>query len=144
MRIFISSDHRGFTLKNQLLAYLKKEFEITDLGNSIFDTNDDYPDYARAVADMVTKEAGSLGIVICGSGIGVCIAANRKKGIRCGLGFNAEQIGHARENDHINILALSSDYLDLEKNKAIVDIFLNTNEKNDERFLRRINKIDNI
>lgn len=143
MKIFICSDHRGFTLKNQLFVYLKKNFEVIDCGNTNYDPNDDYPNYAKIVASNVSKNPFSFGIVICGSGIGVCITANKIKGIRCGLGFDTEQIKHARENDHINILALSSDYIDLQKNKAIVDIFLNTKEKNEDKFLRRINKIEN-
>lgn len=144
MKIFIGSDHRGFTLKNKLVEYLSLNHEVIDCGNNTIDINDDYPDYAKLVASSVAKDPSSLGIVICGSGIGVCIAANKIKGIRCGLGFETDQIKHARENDHINILALSSDYLDFEKNKTITDTFLNTQVKNEDRFLRRINKIDNI
>lgn len=144
MKIYLGSDHRGFVLKNDLIKYLSPSNDVIDCGNVNNDFTDDYPDYAKTVADMVSKDKDSLGIVICGSGIGVCIASNKIRGIRCGLGFNIEQIKHARENDHINILALSSDYLDFKKNVSIVDVFLNTKEKSDDRFLRRIKKIDSL
>jgi ribose 5-phosphate isomerase B len=144
MKIFIGSDHRGFSQKNKLIDYLSSHHEVVDCGDTQLDPNDDYPDYAKLVASSIVNDPSSLGIVICGSGVGVCIAANKVKGIRCGLGFDVEQIKHARENDHINVLALSSDYLDFEKNKVIVETFLNSQEKNEDRFLRRINKIDNI
>ena len=143
MKIYLGSDHRGFALKNKLIEYLSLQHEAIDCGNTVFDPKDDYPDFAKAVADKVIHDPSSLGIVICGSGIGVCMATNRIKGARCGLGFDQNQVKHAREKDHINMLALSSDYLDFEENKAIVDAFLSSKELDDERYFRRINKIDN-
>jgi Ribose 5-phosphate isomerase RpiB len=92
-----------------------------------------------------------LGIVICGSGVGVSITVNRFKGVRCALGFSWDQVKHAKENDHINVLALASDYLkngndengkSLELAKKLVDVFIETKPKMEEKYLRRIKKID--
>src|SRR5690348_16382720 len=115
MTIFIAADHRGFELKNQLVEYLQeKNIRVEDMGNYQYDPLDDNPDYSRKVAEAVLQnEHDFLGIVICGSGVGVSIAANRLPGIRCGLGFNAQQIKHMKENDHVNVLALPAEYITL-------------------------------
>lgn len=144
MTIFISADHRGFDLKNRLIECLQeKNIRVEDLGNYQLDPLDDYPDFAQKVAEAVLQNpANFLGIVICGSGVGVCIAANRFKGILCGLGFDVNQIRHARENDHINLLAIPADYLDFEKVKKIVDAFLEGKPKPGEKYIRRVKKLD--
>lgn len=148
MNIFIAADHRGFEFKEKIKDWLKKQgYQVIDCGNKVYDPNDDYPDYSlelsRRLISTKAMENGALGIVICGSGVGVSVAANRVKGIRCGLGFDADQIKHARENDHINVLALPSDYLSLEKAKKFISTFLKAKPKNEERYLRRIRKLDN-
>ncbi|MCX7880976.1 MAG: RpiB/LacA/LacB family sugar-phosphate isomerase [Patescibacteria group bacterium] len=144
MTIFIAADHRGFELKNKIIEYLQeKDIRIEDLGNYQYDPLDDYPDFAKKVAQAVLQNPKDfLGIVICGSGVGVAIAVNRFKGIRCGIGFEIEQVKHIRENDHINILALPSDYLEFEKAKNLVDAFLSSIPKTEEKYLRRIKKLD--
>jgi ribose 5-phosphate isomerase B len=153
MTIFIAADHRGFELKNKLIEYLQeKNIRVEDMGNYQYDPLDDYPDFAKKVAQAVLQNPKDfLGIVICGSGVGVSIVVNRFKGIRCGLGFSPDQVKHIRENDHINVLALASDYLkngDGEKGnglawaKKLVDTFIETQPKMEEKYLRRIKKID--
>lgn len=144
MTIFIGADHRGFNLKNEIIEYLhEKDIRIEDLGAYDYNPDDDYPDFAKKVAQAVLQNPQNhLGIVICGSGVGVTIVSNRFKGIRCALGFDGKQIAHARENDHINVLALASDYLDFEKAKMIIENFLASTPKNEEKYLRRIKKID--
>jgi ribose 5-phosphate isomerase B len=147
MPIFIAADHRGFELKNKLIDWLKSErYQVIDCGNTIYDQEDDYPDFAfraaKSFLKVANKKSSSLGILICGSGIGVSIAANRLKGIRCGLCFDVEQTIHAKENDHINFLALAADYLDWEKTKKIVKAFLETKEKKKGKYLRRIKKLE--
>jgi ribose 5-phosphate isomerase B len=146
MRIFIGADHRGFELKDQLIDYLhEKDIRIEDLGNYEYDENDDYPDFAKKVAIAVLQDIeNSLGILICGSGNGVTIAANRFKKIRCGLGFEKDQVKHIKEKDHINILALPADYIDFEKAKVLVDTFLETRNTNEQKYLNRIKKVDEI
>ncbi|MCS6956376.1 MAG: RpiB/LacA/LacB family sugar-phosphate isomerase [Patescibacteria group bacterium] len=144
MTIFIAADHRGLELKNQIIEYLhEKDIRIEDLGAYEYNPEDDYPDFAKKVAQAVLQNPENhLGIVICGSGVGVTICANRFKGIRCALGFDEKQIIHSRENDHINVLALASDYIDFEKAKVLVDSFFNASCKNEEKYLRRIKKLD--
>jgi len=146
MTLFIAADHRGFELKNQLMEYLQeKNIRIEDLGNYQLDPEDDFPDYSKKVAQAVLQNPTSfLGIVICGSGVGVCIAVNRFNGIRCGLGFEESQVKHMRENDHVNVLALAADYTNLEKAKRLIDTFLSSQPKQGEKYLRRIKKLDNI
>lgn len=153
MTIFIAADHRGFELKNSLIEYLhEKNIRIEDLGNYQLEPEDDYPDYAKKVAQAVLQNPKNyLGIVICGSGVGVCINVNRFKGIRCGLGFEPDQVRHMRENDHVNVLALASDFIkteangpSLEKAKKLVDVFLETQPKQEEKYLRRIKKLDEM
>lgn len=144
MTIFIGADHRGFNLKNEIIEYLhEKDIRIEDLGAYEYNSDDDYPDFAKKVAQAVLQNPENhLGIVVCGSGVGVTIASNRFKGIRCALGFDEKQTAHARENDHINVLALASDYTDVEKAKLIVDSFLTASQKTEEKYLRRIKKLD--
>jgi ribose 5-phosphate isomerase B len=153
MTIFIAADHRGFELKNRLIEYLQeKNIRVEDMGNYQYDPLDDYPDFAKKVAQAVLQNPKDfLGIAICGSGVGVSITVNRFKGIRCALGFSCDQVKHAKENDHINVLALASDYLKngndengrgLELAKKLVDTFIETKPKMEEKYLRRIKKID--
>lgn len=145
MTIFIASDHRGLELKNYLIEYLQnKDIRVEDLGPYEYNPSDDYPDFAKKVAQAVSQNPEHFfGILICGSGVGMSISANRFKNIRAGLGFDLSQVKHARENDHINILCLASDYLDFQKAAQLVDVFLNTPIKNEEKYLRRIKKLEN-
>lgn len=157
MTIFIGADHRGFDLKNKLIEYLQEQnIRVEDMGNYEYDPKDDYTDFGKKVAeavssaiptsDQLSRDPGdlreALGIVICGSGVGVSIAANRTQGIRCGLGFDVEQVRHARQNDHINILSLPSDYMKYDKAKQMVDIFLSTKPNMEEIYIRRTKKLD--
>ena len=146
MPVFIAADHRGFELKNKLVEYLQdKDIRVEDFGNYRLDPLDDYPDFAQKVAQAVQQNAQeNLGIVICGSAIGVSIAVNRFKQIRCGVAINIEQVQHGRENDHTNILAIASDYSDFETAKKYIDIFLSSEPIQDEKYIRRGHKIDSI
>jgi len=146
MPVFIAADHRGFELKNKLIEYLQeKDIRVEDFGNYKHDPEDDFPDFAQKVAQAVQQNPQeNFGIVICGSGIGVSIAVNRFKQIRCGVALNEEQVKHGRENDHINILAIPSDYVNFETAKKYVDIFLASHPKQDEKYIRRRKKLDII
>lgn len=145
MTIFIGADHRGFEFKNQLVEYLQeKDIRVEDLGAYEFDPVDDFPDYAFKVAQAVQQNPSEfLGLLICGGG-GVEITANRLKRIRCALGFNLNQVKHVRENDHANVLAIPCDYIDLETAKTFVDTFITTELKQDEKYLRRVKKHDEV
>ncbi len=144
MTLFIAADHRGFELKNQLLEYFQeKGIRIEDLGNYQYEAQDDYPDFAQRVALAVLQNLDNhLGIVICGSGCGVVIAANRFPKIRAGLAMNEDQAKHIRENDHANVIALAADYTSFEQATKIIDAFLNAQPKIEEKYLRRIKKIE--
>ncbi len=144
MNIFIGTDHRGFELKNKLMEYLQeKNIRIEDMGNYQYDPQDDYTDFATKVAQAVLQNpAEFLGIVICGSGIGASMIVNRYKGIRCGLTFDSSQARHGRENDHINVISIPSDYIDFEKAKTIIDAFLEAVPKKEDKYIRRIRKLD--
>ncbi len=144
MPVFIAADHRGFDLKNKLVEYLQeKNIRIEDFGNYSFDSEDDYPDFAQKVAQAIQQNPDeNLGIVICGSGIGVSIALNRFTSIRCALALSVEQIKHGKENDHINSIAIASDYTDFETAKKYTDTFLQTQSNVNQKYLRRIHKLD--
>lgn len=146
MTIFFGCDHRGFELKNKLIEYLQdKNIRVQDMGNYEYDPVDDNPDFAKKVATAVQQNLEEfLGIVICGSGVGVCITANRFTNIRAVLGFDPGQVQHARENDHVNVLALPSEYVDFEKAKLLVDTFISSQPKLEEKYLRRAKKMDEL
>jgi len=146
MPVFIATDHRGFELKNKLVEYLQeKDIRIEDFGNYRLDSLDDYPDFAQKVAQAVQQNPKeNLGIVICGSAIGVSIAVNRFKYIRCGVALNLHQVQHGRENDHTNILAIASDYTDFETAKTYIDMFLSSHPIERKKYVRRVNKLDAI
>lgn len=145
MIIYLASDHRGFRLKNYLKNRLADMgFLVEDLGNTFYDENDDYPDFAKKVALKISYEPQNRGIVICGSGVGVCIVANKFKNIRCALVSNSDQAFDARNDDDCNILALAADFLNEDLAFKIAYTFLNTSFSNDSRHFRRINKIFQI
>jgi ribose 5-phosphate isomerase B len=138
--VYIGADHRGFGLKEKLIIDLKaKGWMITDL-NDKYDINDDYPDIAIELAEKIIKE-NTLGILICGSGAGACVAANKVKGARATIAVNIRQAQKSREDDDINILCLSADYVSDEENIEITKGFLEAIFMAEERFIRRINKI---
>ena len=148
MTIYIGADHRGFALKEKIKAALLAEGRpVTDLGAATFDATDDYPDFAIAVGEAVAKGAaqGDLGIVVCGSGFGVDVTANKIKGIRAGLALTPDHIAQGRHDDDINVLALPSNFVDETYALAIVESFLTTNfAKDEERYARRIKKISDF
>lgn len=141
--IYIGADHRGYNLKEKIKTWLKDwGYEFEDLGNLKFDPEDDYPDYALAVAERISRGIEEVrGILVCGSGVGIDIASNKVKGIRCGLGFTKEQVKMARKNDDINCLALAADFIDEEKAKNLIKIFLETPFSGEAKHKRRIEKI---
>lgn len=145
MNVYIGSDHKGFKLKEELKELFKKrKINLIDLGNALYDKDDDYPDFARIVAEKVSSEKGSRGIVICGSGIGVDITANKVPGARSAIGINPEQVEHGVTRDNVNILSIASDYIEKEKAEELISAFLNNEFKGEERDLRRLQKIQEI
>lgn len=144
MNIFIGADHRGIELKNAIIEYLhEKNIRIEDLGPYELDPLDDAADYSRKVSQAVLQNPEThLGIVICGSGCAVSMAANRIRGIRAGVAMNEDQARHIRENDLCNVLALAADYTPLELAQKLIDAFLASSPRTEDKYLRRIKKLD--
>lgn len=143
MKVFIGADHRGFALKEKLKTWLsEKGYEVEDCGNTQFDKDDDYPDFGANVAKKVQESGESgRGIVICGSGIGISMAASKFNGVRCAIGINPDHVFHGRDADNINILALAPDYTDERIMEEMVIKFLETQFSNEDRHKRRISKV---
>jgi len=145
MKIVIGADHGGFELKNFLIRELKKEnFEVTDLGNTVYDAKDDYPDYAFAVAESISAGKANRGIIICGSGVGANIAANKVKGVRACLCHDTYSAHQGVEHDAMNVLCMGARIIGIETAKSLVFSFLNANFIKEERFMRRLEKVNNI
>lgn len=141
MNLAIASDHAGFKLKNELLVYLlEKGFELQDFGPDSADSVD-YPDYSHKVADSVATGENDLGIVICGSGNGVCITANKHKGIRAALAWEEEIASLARQHNNANVLCLPARFISKNKAFKIVDAWLNATFEGG-RHENRIQKIE--
>ncbi len=143
--IYMGSDHAGFKAKGELKPYIEaKGFEVTDLGCFNEDPCD-YPDIAREVAEKVSEHKDSLGILMCGSGIGVAMAANKVKGVRAVQAVDSEVAGLARQHNDANILTMGARITDVAGMKPIVDKFLETPfENTEERRVRRVEKLNNM
>ena len=141
--IFLGTDHGGFELKEKVKKWLEEwKEEYSDLGNKEYDKEDDYPDYALAVSRQVAK--GGKGILFCRSAAGMVIAANKIAGVRAISAFDEESAQHSREHNDANVLVLSGDWLDDEKAEKIIQTWLNTEFTQEERHVRRLNKIKEI
>lgn len=146
MLIYIGADHKGFELKKSLKNFLeKKGYEVVDVGNSKFDEEDDYPDFAKLVANAVSEDSTvRKGILICGSGVGMDIIANKFKRVRSSLVFNPDQAFLARNDDDANVLSLPADFLSEENAEKILSTWLATGFSGKEQHRRRIEKIGEI
>lgn len=139
MKLFIGADHRGKELENYLFQSLKEagiDIEMSSIKNN---EEDDYPDFAFDVCQNVLKDLANLGILICGNGIGISIAANKVKGIRCARVVNEEDAHHAKNHNGANVIAFGG--ISKEEALNIIKTFLNTKSATEERHIRRINKI---
>ncbi len=146
LMLYIGADHRGYFIKEKLKSWLAVQGILhQDLGAEILTADDDYPDYAAAVSRAVAKKPDeNKGILICGSGAGVCIAANKFKGVRAALAINVEMAQAARKDDDVNILCLAADFINENEALQIIDAWLHTPFSNEERHKRRIAKIAEI
>ena len=142
MKIAIGADHGGYELKKFLFDELKKQnYDITDLGNTVYDAKDDYPDYAFSVAGAISEGKFDRGIIICGSGVGACIAANKVKGVRACLCHDTYSAHQGVEHDAMNVLCLGARIIGIETAKELVSSFLNADFIKEERFIRRLEKV---
>ena len=143
MKVSIGVDHKGFEKKEKVINYLaKKGIEVIDRGT---DSNEscDYVDFANIVCDDIVNGEADFGILICGTGIGMSIVANKRKGIMCGKVDNYKEARLTKEHNHANVIAFSGSKSMLEI-KDILDAYLKATPKEDEKYLRRIDKIKSI
>jgi len=141
MRVIIASDHAGLRLKEKVKKYLKrKKIEYEDLGTESF-TSVDYPDFALKVAEKVIKNKSTRGILVCGTGTGMTIAANKVKGIRAVAAYDAYSAKMSRIDNDTNVLGLRGRFFPFEKIKKIITVWLDTPFSGEKRHKRRIKKI---
>jgi ribose 5-phosphate isomerase B len=144
MKVYIGSDHAGYELKEKLKIYLSElDYEVEDMGAFELEKDDDYPDFIKPVAHAVADDPESLGIVLGGSGEGEEMAANKVEGIRATeyYGGNLEIVKLSREHNNANVLSLGARFVKEDEAKEAVKIFLETPFSNEERHIRRIEKI---
>jgi ribose 5-phosphate isomerase B len=147
MKIYIGADHNGFELKKNLAELLRRGgYEVVDEGDKALKPEDDFPQFAgRVVAAMLASdEQDPKGILICGSGQGMCIAANRFKGIRASVVWDVEEARMSRNDDDSNVLCLPSRMLDEKQAEAITMAWLNTPFAGASRYKRRIKELDEL
>lgn len=139
--LFIGSDHAGFELKKHLIAALQSEYDVVDCGPRTLDAHDDYPDYAKPVCENVIDH-NARGILICDTGVGMSIAANRYAEIRAALVTTPFMAERSRLHNDANILCLGQDVVSAEENEQFVRTWLTTSFEAHERHIRRIHKLD--
>lgn len=141
MKIGIANDHRGVNLKKKIMNYLhEKDISCVDYGTNS-EESCDYVDYALKLGNAINNKEVDLGILICGTGIGMSIAANKINGIRCARVVNSDEAKLSREHNMTNIMAIGENIEDV---FSVVDTFINTKESKEERHIRRVNKIMDI
>ena len=140
MKIAIGADHAGFELKEGLRVSLEaKGLEVVDFGTHSIDSTD-YPDYASLVAHAASKGETDYGILVCSTGVGMSIAANKVEGVRAALAFNTDEVTLARSHNNANVLTIGSRYTNLQQAEEMVDVFLKTPFAGG-RHQRRVDKI---
>ena len=143
MIIAVGSDHAGFELKCKLVQHLKdRGDEVLDMGTDS-EQSCDYTDYAHKVTDAIISGKAPMGLLVCGTGIGMSIAANKVKGIRASVLSDEFSAQATRSHNDANVLCLGARVVDEEKAKKLLDIFLDTPFSNEEKHIRRISKIEN-
>lgn len=146
MKIFLGADHRGFELKEKLKEWLAtKGHEVHDLGAHRLKPDDDYPDFAISVAEKVAPDPENhRGILLCGSGVGMDVVANKVRGIRASVAWSVDAAAHARSHNDANIISIPADWTPPEAAAEIVRAFLETPFSGEGRHIRRIEKIAKI
>lgn len=144
--IYLAADHRGFQLKEALKQFLiEQHYDVEDIGAYEYEENDDYADFAcKAVEQMLQDPAVNKTILLCGSGHGMNIVADKYRGARAALGFNRYVAVQSREHDDANVLVLAADWIKESEAKDIVFDWLNSQFSGEERHARRLEKIEEI
>ncbi len=141
LRVALGADHGGFTLKNELCARLRQTAEVLDLGAHEFDQTDDYPDMVRTVAQAVASGQAERGILVCGSGVGACVAANKVQGVRACVCHDTYSAHQGVEHDDMNVLCLGARVIGIELASELAAAFLKARFSGEERHRRRLDKI---
>ncbi|HIM62143.1 MAG TPA: ribose-5-phosphate isomerase [Dehalococcoidia bacterium] len=145
MKVAVGADHAGFELKGDIVKWLESEgHQVNDIGAHELDPDDDYPDFAVAVAGSVLKGDSERGIVICGSGVGACITANKVKGIRACLCHDTYSARQGVEHDNMNVVCIGGRVIGIELTKVVLESFLNANFLPEPRFQRRLDKLNQV
>lgn len=146
MTVYVGADHRGFKLKEKVIRWIYdlRKYDFEDLGALVYDKDDDYNKYAELVASLVADNDKSLGILICGSGVGVEVVANKFDGIRASVGKNPKQVESGRADDDMNVLVLASDFTSDSEAKSMVKTFLETKFEGLARYKRRLKEITKL
>ena len=142
MKVAIGADHAGFDLKGEISDWLESQgHHVSDVGSYQMDPNDDYPDFAVAVAGSVLSGDTERGIVICGSGVGASITANKVKGIRACLCHDSYTARQGVEHDNMNIICIGGRVIGIELTKVVLEAFLGASFIQEARFQRRLDKL---
>ena len=142
MKVAIGADHAGFELKGEIVRWLKSEgHQVNDTGAHNYDPDDDYPDFAAAVANTLRSGNSERGIVICGSGVGASITANKVKGIRACLCHDTYSARQGVEHDNMNVICIGGQIIGIELAKVVLEAFLGANFIPEPRFQRRLDKL---
>jgi ribose 5-phosphate isomerase B len=145
MTISIGADHAGYEMKKDLIDFIQQQgHKIHDVGTFEPDKPDDYPDYATLVAEDIRSGNAERGILVCGSGVGVSVAANKYKGIRAGLCHDHYSAHQGVEHDDMNVLVLGARIVGQMMARDSVEAFLNAKFSGEERHVRRLNKVKGI
>ncbi|GMO56014.1 MAG: ribose 5-phosphate isomerase B [Rickettsiales bacterium] len=141
LKIAIGNDHRGYALKNALVEKYKSQFEFVDCGTNDT-TSTDFPIYAQRVSKKILDKEADFGVLICSSGIGISIAANRNKGIRAALCFNSTMAKLTRQHNNANILCMGADYIGQSLAYDMFETFFATENLTEDKYLRRNKMLD--
>ncbi len=142
MHIALGADHAGLQTKNELAHWLRSlGHEVLDLGAATLDPDDDYPDFAEAVTEAVAVGRAERGLLLCGSGVGASITANKVPGIRAGLCHDTYSAHQGVEHDDMNVICIGGRVIGIELAKAVLDAFLDANFLPEPRFQRRLDKM---
>lgn len=145
MRVAIGSDHVGYQLKEHVRTWMsEREIDVRDVGAQTFDPADDYPDFARAVAELVQSEQVDLGVVICSTGVGSCITANKLRGVRAALVHEAFSARMSRLHNDANVLCLGASIVAPRYVEEILAAWLETSFSGEQRHRRRLHKVARI
>jgi ribose 5-phosphate isomerase B len=139
--IYISSDHAGFELKNKIVNHLEfQEIPCKDMGPYELNPTDDYPDFVKPLVDKVLAKSDNKGVLLCRNGVGMCMFANKFKGVRAVLSWNSKHAASSRNDDNTNVLCLPTDYIFEEEALNTVDAWLKTPFGKEVRYARRLKK----